>query len=277
MQATAHEPLLLKGSLEHPIRKKTAKSGTMLDFRAISIRLFLIKAHHSFVRDRFRLLVGSCLFNFQYGGAKNRSHLMAAALIRWTVAAAIKSGKACQVFLGDVMSAYYRVLHVLLVPQLFSAQCLGDILDQSDIPIAFHEPILGMLREPGAVAAHSHDPHLLAMMQEALTSTWFATRQGRHVVEPKSGTGPGDPLADTLYTFGVAPVYQVVDGWLRQESKHLQFGTLDATLVEALDLDPNGSSQCPTQALYCDDDAIVAVMDAGPGPCTGAVGSASLC
>ena len=232
----------------------------MREFRAISIRSYITKIHHSFVRGLFRLLVGSAVTAFQFGGTKGLSHLMASAMLRWTISAAIQAGQSCQVFLGDVQSAYYKVLHSLLTPRRFSRDTLNDVLDDSDIPLSFHGPLLDMLEQPGAIAAVTHDEHVLAMMEESISNSWFATRQGGQVCEPRSGSGPGGPLADTWYTFAIAPIYHQVELWLVNEGMQLRFPHLPPGIAHALGLDPSDTSIVPTQSLYCDDNGIVAVL-----------------
>ena len=48
MGALVREPLRLKGTLAHPLRKAAPPTATMLDFRSISIRSLVTKTCHAF-------------------------------------------------------------------------------------------------------------------------------------------------------------------------------------------------------------------------------------
>ena len=56
MQTQLQEPLKLKGTLAHPIRKGNASAGKMADFRFISIRTHTVKTHRTFLRNKFKEL-----------------------------------------------------------------------------------------------------------------------------------------------------------------------------------------------------------------------------
>ena len=92
---------------------------------------------------------------------------MASALIKWTLLASKHTGISAQVFLGDVRSAYYRILHSLLDPLQYTDDSLAEVLDESDIPLAYHDPLLKLLQSPGAIQAGTDDPHLVSMLQES--------------------------------------------------------------------------------------------------------------
>ena len=148
----------------------------MADWRSIYIRSYFTKAHHAFLRDEFKLLVVSSLYFNQFGGMKHKGTDMAAAYLRWTLRTT-----QCQVldvclFFIDVLSAYYSVLHMLLDPESYSRDSLGDVIDQLDIPLAFHETLYRMLGNPGAISLHVHEPHLRAMLLDSVRDMWFATR-----------------------------------------------------------------------------------------------------
>ena len=132
----------------------------MKDNRAISIRSYIIKNHHAFTRDKFKAMIGNAIYASQFGGVKNRSSTMAGALVRWTMLACIKLGNCCSVFLGDVKSAYYSILHGLLDSQEFDPASLEDFLERVEIPLAFHEPLFLYMSNPGAIDLTTSDPHI---------------------------------------------------------------------------------------------------------------------
>eukprot|EP00974_Lingulodinium_polyedra_P072907 7056847-Lingulodinium_polyedra.AAC.1 len=66
---------------------------------------------------------------------------MASAQFRWAMSAAKRLGCCLSVLLVDVKSAYYSVFHALLDLSAWSDSELADIIDDSEVPLAFVLPL----------------------------------------------------------------------------------------------------------------------------------------
>ena len=253
VQLQMREPLAIKTSLAHPVKKKAARTSTMVDFRNISIRSYIMKSHHGFLQDLFRNLVASAFYVNQFGGIRHKGTEMASAFIKWRTHLAQLVSSGITLFFLDVQSAYYSVLHACLDPHSFDDATLGDIIDQMDIPIAFCATLEKLLSAPGAISSHIHDAHLEGMLHDTIRNTWFASREGCEAARARCGTSPGDPLADLYYTVTISPTLKAIDERIAHCGRSLPSPSgLDESLLDVLHLDHHCDQEDAYQAVYCD-------------------------
>ena len=115
----------------------------------------------------------------------------------------------------DLQSAYYRAVRELLLPLQNSADDMEAIL-QLDVPVWASEALQLLLRTPCGLDGLD-DKHLLRILADIHTDTWFAVDFVRAAARSRRGSRPGSPLADLIFALILAPVLYDMDAALEAE------------------------------------------------------------
>ncbi|CAE7236988.1 CFDP2 [Symbiodinium sp. KB8] len=124
-----------------------------------------------------------------------------------TISLAVKSfqklataqGKLPAIVFYDVRAAYYQVLRECLTGDELDDKVLLRFFHRLGVPDSAFAELASQLSKIAVLPECGCSPHLVALIREVFTGTWF--RMDRHVplVATAAGVRPGDPLADVMF------------------------------------------------------------------------------
>ena len=203
------EPLDWKGGVAVPLWKGRGLQHEVNTYRSIMLQSTIGKLHHKFVRTRLLEVAGHMLKATQFSCKAGLGADFACLLARTAQARARKSRHNFALFFVDLQSAYYRAVRELLLPLEGSDEDTDAIL-QLDIPEWAGEVLQLLLRTPCSLEGID-DQHLLRILCDVHTDTWFAVDFAKDVARSRRGSRPGNPMADVIFALILAPVLHETD------------------------------------------------------------------
>eukprot|EP00973_Karenia_brevis_P000346 49516-Karenia_brevis.AAC.1 len=78
------------------------------------------------------------------------------------------------------------------------------------MPIQLLEPLQRVMERPTIFEELVTDAHLLQVITQAFSDTWFTINDSQNIAVARSGTQPGRQLADLVFNISVVPVLEDV-------------------------------------------------------------------
>ena len=196
------EPLQWQGSLLKAIPKQSVMATDPSQWRQIALLDALGKAVHRLVREKLISGFEHIANPLQFGARPGRPTALAAHTVQLHNALAIQKGtNAATVFL-DAKQAFHRVIRDLLWANNWSdaeQEFLAARLRSE--PSAAAE-LVSAIRNTAMLSSAHITSHLQIVLESLFLTTWSTMRPGADAIAvSKTGTRPGDPLADILWSF----------------------------------------------------------------------------
>ena len=100
----------------------------------------------------------------------------------------------------DIKAAFYSVVKQMFQNEELSHENLRKVFDKIGLPETVWEAFLENTQEARLVSQATDSDILAAGTQATLGQTWFCIPDGRHLQAPMTGSRPGDPSADMLFS-----------------------------------------------------------------------------
>ena len=114
------------------------------------------------------------------------------------------------------------------------ADDLVGILESLDIPVIFVPVIEKLMQEPTLLRRAATAPQLQSLLNDVHTNTWFTVAGTSRIARSRTGTRPGNPLADLLFALIIDPALDSIkhdlaeaDLLLTAAPGSIRFGQLD--------------------------------------------------
>ena len=245
------EPLQWKGGELHHVWKRKQSADSCSSHRAILVSSSVGKAIHGAFRRRCSTLLDRASMPLQIGGRRGFPVQMAMHAARLFQASSLRAGKSCALVFVDLCEAFHRVARPLvhggtLCPEQIEGVVTALGLDSSVVPrLQSYVTDRPLLLKAGATEWTAQ------VLAEFSSDSWFAhgSHEGTAIV--RSGTRPGDNLADMIFSFlfaeilstlrasfaekGLSVVLPWNDQWLRAPPHLAQAQRPDST-VKPLDV-----------------------------------------
>ena len=142
-----------------------------------------------------------------------------------TISLAVKSfqklaatrGELPAIVFYDVRAAYYQVLRECLTGEDLDDRVLLRFFRRLGVPDSAFAELAAQLSRIATLPECGCTPHLVAMLGEVFTGTWFRMDRHEPLVATAAGVRPGDPLADVLFAVSFSAYVQSVQGALKAE------------------------------------------------------------
>ena len=118
---------------------------------------------------------------------------------------ALRGWSSCCLFL-DLSSAYYRVIRAKITEEEWTDASICHVLSQMGVSPALFDSIRTWLR--GGTVTTSMGQHHRDVLRAAFRSSGFLLRNVQCIYRTRSGTRPGDSIADTLFALVLAEATQ---------------------------------------------------------------------
>ena len=166
---------------------------------------------------------------FQFGGHRAISIEIAHLLVRNAQQISATRKRACALIFADIKSAFYSVAKPFLS---------SDVVGPDDMAALFHrmglppENLLDFMEaiEEGVVIPDCDDGQLRGVVASMIRHTWAKVPGADRYILPRTGSRPGDPLADTLFGFLMAKcMHRIADRFDHDELTTVWSGPAKAT------------------------------------------------
>ena len=195
------EPVQWKGGELHHVWKRKHSAALCSSHRAILVSSSLGKAVHSVFRRRCSPYLDAAATPLQVGGRRGFPVQMVMHAARLFQAASWRSGKSCALVFVDLCEAFHRVARPLVYGGPLCAEQIAGIV----AALGLHESVMprlhayvteqSLLRKAGASDWTSR------VLAEFSQDSWFAHGGHEGTAIVRSGTRPGDNLADMIFSF----------------------------------------------------------------------------
>ena len=242
----------LTGGWLLPLHKKKGSAAQMTAYRAILLEPVIARMFSRAWRPQLIAGVQKVVQPLQYGG---RSGLGIEALhlqVRVWQSSAKHSGDSLGLVFIDIKSAFYSVIKSMLASFNGTADSLGHIFQRLQLPAESFQEFL-QCASTGQLVQKATNSQLVADGVAAMLGhTWFVVPHGNKIMAPSTGSRPGDPNADVLFSFILAKLLQEIRQRAKDEGLQLTeestFGHVSKHLSWVDDL---------TFAITCDARALV--------------------
>ena len=211
-------PLLLKMSLRGewpaefsggwslPLFKHKGSSKHMQGYRAIMLEPTLARAYSRSWRPYLLTGLQKISAVNQWGGRRGLGISALHLQLRMTQQRAQKERKCLALLFLDLQSAFYSVAKPLLAKWSGDVAQLYDLCSTLGIPDAAADVFINHVENSDCVAKATGSDLTAKMVQASLARTWFVIPDSHQLCAPKTGSRPGDPLADVLFAYIMAAI-----------------------------------------------------------------------
>ena len=216
-------PLLLKGALHEqwivefsggwllPLWKKKGSAQQMEMYRGILLEPVLGRALSRAWRKRIVDTAEGWTAMMQWGGRTGLSiealHLHA----RLWQANAVAAKQCCALVFVDIKAAFYSVAKPLLARAHHNDQQLRELFAKFRLPMTAFPEFLRAVKQADLVRQYTRSDITATSVKATLSHSWFVVPNGNAVYAPETGSRPGDPLADLLFTMVMADILHEIN------------------------------------------------------------------
>eukprot|EP00438_Fugacium_kawagutii_P008299 Skav206322 [mRNA] locus=scaffold1420:111633:116027:+ [translate_table: standard] len=220
--ARATFPLLLKmcvrsqwapelcGGWLLPLWKGKGSKAQMDSHRAILLEPALSRAFSKTLRPHLEATFASTAYPMQYGGRRGLSPTALHLQVRLWQQNAATTGQSLAILFLDLKSAFYKVAKPLLVADSITPTAIASLFATMKLPPSSFQAFMTNLQHCDLVPSATNSRLVAGQVKSMLDSTWFAVPHGSSVQAPATGSRPGDPLADLLFSFVMTQILETV-------------------------------------------------------------------
>ena len=200
-----------------PLHKGKMHVAKMEGYRAILLEPTLARSYSRSWRSRVAEAANCVAVPMQHGGRRGLSIEPLHLQVRLWLANAKQLGKSVSILYVDLKSAFYTVIKPLLAGYKGDHEGLKVIARRMMLPDHVFPKLLQHVEEANLIRHASQSEAMEEMVQATLASTWFCIPGGDTVFRPSTGSRPGDPLADLLFSFVVTRMLSIINSKLETQ------------------------------------------------------------
>ena len=199
------EPLRWKGG-EVVALPKMAHAGHHADrYRSILLADFSSKISHGLIRQKLLPFFQQYRQNMQAGGVPHLSTDFFIFFTQGFSQYAKTNGLSSASLFVDIQQAFYRACRPLLVQYPVHEADIIHVFQENGWPEELYREFQSHLQDQTAFSQAMVPPLLQAQVSNILHATWFQLRsQSQTLTHTRTGTKPGDSIADLLFAFLMA-------------------------------------------------------------------------
>ena len=201
------EPLQFKGGTLMELYKKRGPLDEAGSHRGILLSDAMAKHMHRFYRAPASQVLARKARDTQCGGIGKKGTDFAHHILQEFADVARSRGVAMVGVFVDVVSAFYTVLRQLAFRVDCSDEAVASLLRTLGLPPASMDRLRRRLEERPSLEAAGVSQHVVGIIAEGLTGTWFGTEGLREVAATGRGTRPGDPFGDLVFNFVAEEIF----------------------------------------------------------------------
>ena len=205
------EPVSWRGGNLVVLAKKASSILTCDQYRSILISSVPGKVVHRCIRDQLKPFLLQTQPDMQAGVRPAVGIEVPALAIRSFVLLRAAKRLPWGVTFVDLQAAFYSVVRQSLVPNADSDEGFLRLLHSLQLPPSATAELRDHLRSITEIPACGAGPHLVRIIQDLFTGTWFRLQGEAALTMTAKGTRPGDPAADILFAFTLSAFVRSTD------------------------------------------------------------------
>ena len=146
----------------------------------------------------------------QFGGHRPVSIELAHLVVRNAQQISNARRQACAMIFADIRSAFYVVAKPFLTGERTAPEDLADLFGHMGLPMDVLAAFVEAVEEGVVIPEVDPSCHLQAVVASMLRHTWAKVPGSDRYMLPRTGSRPGDPLADTLFGFLMAKALRAI-------------------------------------------------------------------
>ena len=224
----------LTGGWLVPLHKGRQSQRLMSSYRAILLEPTTSRAFSRAWRPMLESGLAATAAPGQWGGRKGQSveavHLQARL---WVMNAAQLQQSLTLVFV-DLKSAFYTVIKQFLAGGPWDLNTAEQVFRYVNLPHEAFQDFAKQFKDMDLIHKGTGSRAAADMTHATLKHTWFGTHCGTHVCAPQTGSRPGDPLADLMFSYLVARMLDVINYNLQDAECFASVPEHDLTLARSI-------------------------------------------
>lgn len=216
-------PLLLKAAMRQqwvvemsggwllPLWKRKGHQQEMQHYRGILLEPVMGRIISRAWRRKMTQTIPRWAAPLQYGGRSGLSiealHLKAR---MWQAHAKFQRQNLAMIFV-DIKAAFYTIAKPLLCNQNLTQHDLEQFILTLGFPDSVMAPLLQHLQQAHLVYQCTGSKVATGSIAATLSHSWFVVPSGTTMMAPQTGSRPGDPLADLLFSMVMAHILHEVN------------------------------------------------------------------
>ena len=194
-----------------PLHKGKQHPAQMAGYRAILLEPTLARAFSRAWRPKLATGLAQCASPLQHGGRKGLSIEALHLQVKLWQHTAKHAGQSLSLIFIDLKAAFYSVVKPMLSNFQGTQTELWDIYSMMRLPAEAFDAFCHHVSTARLVYHQTQSAAAEQMVQSMLSHTWFMLPHGNSVYAPKTGSRPGDPAADILFSMIVSRTLSILN------------------------------------------------------------------
>eukprot|EP00435_Cladocopium_sp_Y103_P035890 s2365_g9.t1 len=184
-----------------PLWKGKGSTTSMPQYRAILLEATVARAVSKTWRPRLAQGIERAAQPLQYGGRKGLAIEALHLQTRIWQANARKTHQSLSIIFVDIQSAFYTVVKQMVTGFDGTEDALATLFLRLKMPPSAMEEFISNVKDGENLQHFTQSTFLAGSTSASLSHTWFAVQHGDSLQAPATGSRPGDPNADLLFSF----------------------------------------------------------------------------
>ena len=220
-------PLILKGAMRKqwvaefgggwilPLHKGKMAKQAMEGYRAILLEPCIARAVSRAWRPKMQAAYEAIAAPGQWGGRRGLGIEALHLCIRLAQSTARWAKASLAIIFVDIKSAFYSIAKPLLSHDNVTREDVDDLCDIMKIPASAREAFWINIQNSNIIEAATGSSLAADAAKASLANTWFCVPDGTQLKAPSTGSRPGDPCADTLFSVIMAVILEEINSRLQ--------------------------------------------------------------
>ena len=245
--ARRYLPMQFRGGFLIPLFKNRGSAMDPSSFRGILLQNTCAKIFAKSWRIQLASHLDRQAAPLQLGCRKGLGVTGAHLPLRLHLDTCVAKGQSVAIIFIDVRAAYYSVVKELYSehPSANSDSFLRSLFARLNLPPSSVDDFVDYVGKTSLLSDAGVSDTLKAIVQSTLEKSWYQLPSSPDIFAPATGTRPGDPLADVLFSFAMADVLWEVNQAL----------TLDPSLLQLPDDLPLGTTWADDTCIFLSGEA----------------------
>ena len=216
-------PLLLKAAVRGqgimefaggwllPLFKGKGSPQNMPGYRAILLESVVSRAFSKAWRPLITDGLGRVARPMQWGGRQGLSIEALHLHVHFWKRNAKKQGQSHAVIFLDIRAAFYSVVKQLVAGTASGMHSLDKVFEKMNLPIHMKEEFMQQTMGINLIKEATGSSIMANSIAAMLGQTWFVIPESKTLQAPMTGSRPGDPSADVLFSLVLAKVITVIE------------------------------------------------------------------
>ena len=200
-----------------PLWKQKGSSQDMATYRAIMLEPVLARTIARAWRSRLECGLAQTAAPLQYGGRRGLAIEAIHLCVRMWQSTAVARKQSVTLLFMDIRAAFYSVVKPLLTGFDGNSDALVQVFQMLKLPPESYQAFLQTVASTSLVQDATQSDVARRSVSNMLNFSWFAIPNGCMAKMPKTGSKPGDPVADILFGMLMSKILEEVQHRFREE------------------------------------------------------------